>query len=110
LERNFSELAQAARPHLNALKNVPRALTPDVQALEELVGKKRELKSVAERRREFLTNIRREDQVYVPRFQQLCRVKKLNRAEEKLTVQLGALPVEISFDDVSFVTPPVSGP
>jgi DNA mismatch repair protein MutS2 len=106
LERNFSELAQAARPHLNALKNVPRALTPDVQAIEELVGKKRELKTVAERRREFLASIRKEDQVWVPRFQQLCRVKKLNRAEERLTVQMGGLVVEISFDDVSFVSPP----
>jgi DNA mismatch repair protein MutS2 len=110
LERNFSELARAARPHLNALKNVPRALAGDVQAIEGLVGRKRELKTVGERRREFLAGIRKEDQVWVPRFQQLCRVKKLNRAEERLTVQLGALAVEISFDDVSFVTPPVAGP
>jgi DNA mismatch repair protein MutS2 len=110
LERNFAELAEAARPHLSSLKNVPRALLPDVAVLEDLVLKKRELKTVAQRRREFLGGIRKEDQVWVPKFQQLCRVKKLNRAEERLTVQLGALTVELSFDDVSFVTPPVKAP
>jgi DNA mismatch repair protein MutS2 len=105
LRRSFAELEQAARPHLNALKNVPRALAADAAALEELVGKKRELKTVADRRREFLARVRKDDQVWVPRFQQHCRVRKLNRAEERLTVQLGALSVEISFDDVSFVSP-----
>ena len=89
---------------------MPRALTADVAALDELIAKKRELKTVADRRREFLAGVRKDDQVWVPRFQQLCRVRKMNRAEERLTVQLGALAVEISFDDVSFVSPPGAVP
>jgi DNA mismatch repair protein MutS2 len=110
LGRSFRELEESARPHLNALKNVPKALIENVEALEQIIARKRELKTVGDRRREFLAGVRKDDQVWVPRFQQMCRVRKINRGEERLSVQLGALTVEISFDDVSFVGPQGSAP
>jgi DNA mismatch repair protein MutS2 len=106
LRRQFADLDTALRPHLNALKNVPRALSPDVEAVERLLREKSRLPSLADRRRELLAAIKKEDQVYVPRFGRLCRVKKMNRSEERLTVVVGAMTMEIGFDDVSFVAPP----
>ncbi len=106
LRRVFNEFSDAARSHLNALKNVPRALVPEVEALEKLFRQRGELPTLGDRRREFLAAIKKDDQVFVPKFNQICRVKKMNRSEERLTVQYGALVAEISFDDVSFVTPP----
>ena len=82
----------------------------DHELVDALISKKHELKTVADRRREFLAGVRKDDQVWVPRFQQHCRVRKINRSDERLTVQLGALTVEIPFDDVSFVSPPGAVP
>jgi DNA mismatch repair protein MutS2 len=103
LLRGFSE---AARPHLNALKNVPRALLSNVEALEQLLKHRLRTKAFSERRREFLAGLKRYDQVWVPRFAQLCRIEKFNRADERLSVKVGEILMEIPFDDVSWVTPP----
>lgn len=108
LRRQFAELEKALRPHLNALKNVPKALQTDVEAVERLIREKSRLPTLADRRRELLAELKKEDQVYVPRFGRLCRVRKMNRAEERLTVVVGAMTVEIAFDDVSFVAPPTA--
>jgi DNA mismatch repair protein MutS2 len=108
LRRQFAELEAAARPHLNALKNVPKALGPDVERVEALLREKSRLPSLADRRRELLAGLKKDDQVYVPKFGQMARVKKMNRAEERLQVVLGLLTMDIGFDDVSFVTPPPS--
>lgn len=104
--RLLEEFRQAARPHLNALKNVPAGLRADAQALEDLLASGLRTESFATRRREFLAGLKKHDKVFVPRYEQVCRIEKLNRAEERLTVKVGALKMEIAFDDVSWVTPP----
>ncbi|HYC78870.1 MAG TPA: endonuclease MutS2, partial [Planctomycetota bacterium] len=110
LRRQFAELTAALRPHLNALKNVPKGLTGDVERIESLLREKSRLPTLADRRRELLADLKKDDPVFVPRFGQICRVRKMNRAEERLTVAVGAMTFEIGFDDVSFVTPPVGAP
>ncbi len=104
--RILGEFATSARPHLNALKNVPKALLEDVEALESLLGTRLHTKAFADRRREFLRDLKKHDEVYVPRFGQVCRIEKLQRREERLTVKVGAISMQIAFDDVSWVTPP----
>ena len=106
LRRQFSELETALRPHLNALKNVPKALVVEVERVEALLREKSRLPALADRRREHLAGLKKDDQVYVPKFGKLCRVKKMNRSEERLTILVGILPMEIGFDDISFVAPP----
>ncbi len=39
-------------------------------------------------RRQFLADVKKDDQVFVPKFNQICRVKKFNRAEQRLTGKL----------------------
>ncbi|HMS16118.1 MAG TPA: hypothetical protein PKA37_04700 [Planctomycetota bacterium] len=98
--------AESARPHLNALKNVPRALLAHVDAIEGLLKARLRTKAFSERRREFLAGLKRYDQVWVPKFSQACRIEKFNRSEERLSVKVGELLMEIGFDDISWVTPP----
>jgi DNA mismatch repair protein MutS2 len=107
--RLMTEIVDDARPHLNALKNVPKNLTEHVAALEGLFSRRRHVGSFAERRREFLSGLKKYDEVYVPRFGQICRIEKLQRATERLTVKVGGISMQIAFDDVSWVTPPDAG-
>ncbi|MAG54886.1 MAG: endonuclease MutS2 [Planctomycetes bacterium] len=95
-----------ARPHLNALKNVPKGLLEHVGELEALLLRRLHTTSFATRRREFLAGLKKHDEVYVPRYGQICRIEKVQRADERLTVRVGGISMQISFDDVSWVTPP----
>jgi DNA mismatch repair protein MutS2 len=104
--RILEEFAAAARPHLNALKNVPKALKDDACALEELLEHRLRMTPFAARRRELLRELKKNDHVYVPRFERVCRVEKLNRKDERLTVKVGDVSMEIAFDDVSWLRPP----
>jgi DNA mismatch repair protein MutS2 len=106
LRRLVTGFREAVRPHLNALKNVPKSLQEDVAAVEAALQEHLQVRPFGERRREFLSGLKRHDEVYVPRFGQIARVEKLNRAEERLSVRLGNLLVEIPFDEATWVTPP----
>ncbi len=104
--RIFESLREAARPHLNALKNVPKALLPNLLGLEQSLERHARMTPFQERRRSFLKDLKKYDEVYVPKYQQIARIEKMNRAEERLSVKIGAMTLEIGFDDVSWVTPP----
>ena len=104
--RALDELEKAATPHLNALRNAPKAFAADVEALRRLVADRGALPSLAERRRAFLDGLKKDDEVWVPRLGQLARVKRVHRAEGRLTVVIGAMTMDLPADDVSFVTPP----
>lgn len=107
--RILGDFVQAARPHLNALKNVPKALLKPLHELEDLLGTRLHTKAFAARRREFLSTLKKHDEVYVPRFGQICRIEKLQRSDERLSVKVGGISMQIDFDDVSWVTPPDAG-
>ncbi|MEE2713745.1 MAG: hypothetical protein VX913_13305 [Planctomycetota bacterium] len=109
VSRILDGFVKAARPHLNALKNVPKALQGALSELEALVGTRLHTKAFADRRREFLRHLKKYDEVYVPRFGQICRIEKLQRSEERLSVKVGGISMQIDFDDVSWVTPPDAG-
>ena len=106
VRRVLAEFVEEGRRHLNALRNVPKGLVTHVQELERLIAERVHATPFASRRREFLKDLKRYDKVFVPRFGQVCRIEKLNRAEERLSIRLGAVTMEIGFDDVSWVTPP----
>jgi dsDNA-specific endonuclease/ATPase MutS2 len=102
----IDRFSQEARPHLNALKNVPRSLLSHVEELEALLHRKMQMTPFADRRRSFLKDLKKHDRVFVPRYGQVCRVEKMNRGDERLTVRVGSVSMEIGFDDISWVTPP----
>ena len=104
--RLLGAFADQARPHLNALKNVPKVLLQHVSDLEELLARGLHTERFAMRRREFLAALKKHDEVYVPRYAQICRIEKLQRSDERLTVRVGGISMQIGFDDVSWVTPP----
>ena len=48
------------------------------------------------------------DEVYVRKFRDRASVRKIDKGGRLLTVLLNGLSLEISFDDVSWIEPPVA--
>lgn len=108
VRRVLEALQAALRPHLAALSSVPAGLKPEVDALCALLAEHVRFSAFSERRREFLTTLRKHDHVWVPRYGQTCRIEKLDRARERLVVRVGNMSMDLGFADISFVAQPVA--
>jgi DNA mismatch repair protein MutS2 len=94
VEGPLKQLQNAPRPHGEQARDVLARLH------ELLVGS-----SVHRRRMKFLGGLRADDVVFVPRLQKRCVVRKVDRVREVLTVLVGKMPVEVPFEDVSWLQP-----
>ena len=93
--RGFVERARAL------LEQVPASQR---KALEEtLAGLERELSGTAlsDRRQAFLDGLAKGSYVYLPRYRQRVAVQKVDRAAREVQVQLGAMKMRVSFDEVA---------
>ena len=63
---------------------------------------------LGKRREEFARSLKKEDMVYVPKFRESCKVRKINKTERVVTVLLNGIPTAVSFDDISWVDAPSS--
>ena len=46
-----------------------------------------------------------DDVVFVPRLGKRCKVKKVDRARELFTLEVGKMRLEVPFEDVSWLQP-----
>ncbi len=90
-------------PVIKQLNGSGKAGREAARTLEEALRHLGRDGDLGRRRREFLDGLRKEDRVWIPRFGELCRIRKIHRADERLTVILGGLTADVSFDDVSLV-------
>jgi len=58
--------------------------------------------SLTERRTAFLEGLDKGQMVYIPRYRQRCQVRKVDRAQRKLTVKLGGMELAVTFDEVTW--------
>jgi len=91
------------RPLLQKLKNVPQTHRPLVVELEERVEKFLTSTPLGEKREAFARSLKKEDEVYVPKFRCKGTVRKINKKERAVTVLIEGIPTELSFDDVSWL-------
>lgn len=78
-------------------------------AYDELLGlldEARRTTRLSERRLRTAERLKKGDWVFVPRLAQVCEVRKINKGKQLLTVAHGSLPIEVSFDDISWILPP----
>ncbi len=61
--------------------------------------------SLHRRRMKFLGALRKDDVVYVPQLKRRCTVKKIDRVREVVSVEVGAMRLELAFEDVSWLQP-----
>ncbi len=90
-------------PLLEKLKSVPkqhRAVVDELRWVVELLLAETPL---GERREAFVRSLKKEDEVFVPKFGEKCKVRKVNKTNRIVTVLLNGIPTEVGFDDVSWV-------
>ena len=90
-------------PLIARLKSVPKTHLPVLEELERALEAALSLTPLGAKREEFARSLKKEDEVYVPKFRERCRVKKVNKGERSLTVLLNGIAMEIGFDDVSWL-------
>lgn len=112
VERAVREARDELEPLLRRLRNVPQTHRAAVEDLERKVRLLLVSTPLGEKREAFARSLRKEDEVYVPKFRSRGKVRKINKGERLLTVLINGIPTELSFDDVSWVdgTPPARSP
>ncbi len=87
-------------PELRELGNVSKALKPAYDRLRAKLEGALRGTSLSEKRREYIAGLRKQDEIWVPRFGQKCVIRKFNRGEETITVMMDKIAVEIGYDEV----------
>jgi DNA mismatch repair protein MutS2 len=90
---------------LRSLVNAPKPHGDEARrALDEL-ARLTEGTSLRRRRLRFVSGLKRDGVVFLPRLGKRCTVRKVDRAREILTVEVGQMRLEVPFEDVSWVQP-----
>ena len=113
VEREADEVIDETLKGLNAeldqplreLGNVPKQWKAAVDAVRAALRRAVRDSSLGKKRREHIETLKKDDQVFVPRFGAFCRIAKFHRDEERLTVLVGKLPTEIGYDEISWLDP-----
>jgi len=96
--------------HLKEMGDVPKEFRAAVDRMEEALAGILAQTPLGERREAFARSLKPDDYVYVPRLGETCRVIKVHRARREIDVAWGGVPTRISFDDISWVSPPPAAP
>ena len=102
-EETVRDAKERLLPVVRQLQNVPKSLVPVVEELRCLIELLLTATPLGKRREEFARSLKKEDLVYVPKFRESCKVRKINKTERVVTVLLNGIPTAVSFDDVSWV-------
>jgi DNA mismatch repair protein MutS2 len=103
VELRVREARDRLRPLIQKLRSVPQAHRAVVEELDRTIEGSLSLTPLGVKREEFARSLKKDDEVYVPKFRERCRVKKINKGERCLVVLVNGIPTEIGFDDVSWV-------
>jgi DNA mismatch repair protein MutS2 len=93
-------------PLLTELGSVPKTHQEAVRKLREEVDRLLVGTPLGEKREAFARSLKKGAEVYVPKFRERAKVRKVDKGGRVLTVLLNGLPVELSFDDVSWLEGP----
>lgn len=104
------EAKQKLTPLVEQLKNVPKSHRPLVDALSEELNRLLVGTPLGEKREAFARSLKKDDEVYVPKFRERAKVKKIDKGGRSLIVLLNGIRTEISFDDVSWLEAPAGLP
>jgi DNA mismatch repair protein MutS2 len=113
-QRTVDEAVREAKariePLVDQLKNVPKTHKPIVDKLAEEVDRLLAGTPLGEKREEFARSLKKEEMVYIPKFREKAKVKKIDKGNRVLTVLLNGIPTEVGFDDISWIDEPARVP
>jgi DNA mismatch repair protein MutS2 len=103
MDERFSTLKRAVKETAEALKNAP---TPYGEHMQKLQGRVDEVLShtpFEQKRREFAKGLKKGDQVFVISLNGVGTITRIHKEKGQLTVQVGILPIETTFDNISWI-------
>ncbi|MEO0480767.1 MAG: hypothetical protein AAF196_14920 [Planctomycetota bacterium] len=105
VDEQMKKLRTALVPGLERLRGGPKSVSEEAAALLSGLQQVVEETSVHRRRMRFLGSVRKDTIVFVPRLGKRCVIRKIDRAKQLLTVEVGKMRVEVAFEDVSWIQP-----
>jgi DNA mismatch repair protein MutS2 len=106
VDETVRKARETLSPLIDHLKNVPKTHRPLVDTLAEEVDRLLVSTPLGERREAYARSLKKEDWVYIPKFRERAKVRKIDKGHRKLTVLLNGIPMEVGFDDISWIEGP----
>jgi len=103
IEQVLEAVRRRIEPVLRELGAVPKPFDEGVRALEAVIDEALRTTPLAKKREEFIRSLRKEDWVYIPKFRQKARVARVSRDQRTVSVRIGAMSLEVPFEEVSWV-------
>jgi DNA mismatch repair protein MutS2 len=115
MDERFSGLKRAIKVMADALKNAPTPYGEHVAKLQSTVDELLSHTPFEQKRREFAKTLKKGDPVFLISLGGTGTISRINKEKGMLTVLVGALPIETTFDNVSWIegraaTPPPRPP
>lgn len=106
LDRRLREFVAAVEPEIQSLRRAPGTVQPAVDALVEKLEAQVRATPLSERRERYLKRLKKEDWVSIPKFRQKGRVRRVSREKRTVSVLVGAMSIEVPFEEIAV---PVDG-
>ncbi len=90
---------------LRSLANAPKPHGDVARELLAVVAELTEGLSLRRRRLRFVSGLKKDGVVYVPRLGKRCTVRKVDKVREVLTLEVGKMRVDVPLEDVSWIQP-----
>ncbi|PIE22741.1 MAG: endonuclease MutS2 [Planctomycetota bacterium] len=106
-EQFVDEELRAARDMLQTpmkqFLGAPAPFNELAKGMLELLGSLLHSSALGRRREKYVEGVKKGEFVYVPRFRRRCKVLKNDRKKKLLAVELGALRMDLPWEDVSWL-------
>jgi DNA mismatch repair protein MutS2 len=103
MDERFSGLKKAVKDTAESLKNAPTPYGEHIQKLQARVDELLSHTPFEQKRREFAKALKKGDQVFVISLGGVGTITRIHKERGQLTVQVGILPIETTFDNISWI-------
>ncbi|MBI3818359.1 MAG: hypothetical protein HY286_06675 [Planctomycetes bacterium] len=84
------------------ISTLPKPFDSRLRELREELESCISLEPIEQKRLEFVSRLKRDDIVYIPKLKQRCPVRKVQRDRRIVTVMLGDVPTDVRYDEVTW--------
>jgi DNA mismatch repair protein MutS2 len=100
IERLLVEAREKGMSLVGEFGTVPARLAPTVEKLTRFLEELPARSDLAERRARRLRDLRPGERVYLPRYREKCRIRKVDRGRKTITVLYRNMSMEVPFGEV----------
>ena len=105
-ESKIIDTVQRIRKVLDRIGELPGSKKTVLQEAYRVLEESLSSTDLASRRLKTAATLSKGDAVFIPRFQQVCEVRKINKEKLRLVVEINGVATDIAFSEISWVLPP----